>query len=485
MDFTLAAWFRRESWNKDARGGHARHGTNFLPFSEFVMKSARRLQRVLPLAAPLSFVFFACSGGEKSSPANGDGDNGGSTGGSLGTGGSGSGGGDQGTGGSPDLRVPGTDSYNCNPPEGAPGTLQLTEVGSGYTQPILVTHPPNDSRLFVVEQEGVIKINGGGTFLDITDRAIGPEESNNSADERGLLGLAFHPNFASNGLFYVHYNQSPSGNSTIAEYSVGASADEANKDSERILLTVSQTHINHKGGTITFGPDGNLYIGLGDGGGSEGDNWGGDPDGNGQNLSDLHASILRITPNGNGGYTSPQGNYPGALPEIWSKGLRNPYRMNFDACTGDLYIGDVGQAVKEELDIVHAGDSGKNFGWSIKEGTACFNRDDFGSPLASCDETGFTPPVLDYDNGGGAAIIGGAVYRGSAIPWLRGTYFYADNVKNFIYSLTYDKATSTASSPQNRTGELSPNVITAIQNGSDGELYFVSALGSIFKLTAL
>jgi glucose/arabinose dehydrogenase len=166
-------------------------------------------------------------------------------------------------------------------------------------------------------------------------------------------------------------------------------------------------------------------------------------------------------------------------------GLRNPYRINFDGCFGDLYIGDVGQNVKEELDIVPAGESGKNFGWNTKEGTTCFNRDDFNSPLASCDETGFTPPVLEYDNGGGAAIIGGAVYRGAAIPWLRGTYFYADNVKNSVFSITYDPATGIASTPQNRTGELSPNFITAIQNGSDGELYFVSALGSLFKLEAI
>jgi glucose/arabinose dehydrogenase len=447
------------------------------------MKSSRRSPQLFALAAPLFFSLFACEG-EGSSPADGEGGGTGvSTGGNLGSGGSDTGG-SVGTGGAPILRVPGTDNYNCDPAEGAPGTLQLTEVGSGFTQPILVVHPPNDARLFVVEQEGVIKLNGGGTFLDITDRVIGPQESNNSADERGLLGLAFHPNFAQNGLFYVHYNQSPTGNSIVAEYSVGASADEANKDSERVLLTVSQVHINHKGGTIAFGPDGHLYIGLGDGGGADGDNWGGDPDGNGQNLNDLHASILRIAPSGNGGYTSPAGNFPGALPEIWSKGLRNPYRMNFDACTGDLYIGDVGQNVKEELDIVHGGDSGKNFGWSIKEGTSCFNRDDFDSPLATCNETSFTPPVLDYDNDGGAAIIGGAVYRGSAIPWLRGTYFYADNVKNFVYSITYDRVTGTASSPQNRTGELSPSVITAIQNGADGELYFVSALGSIYQLTA-
>lgn len=448
------------------------------------MKSSRRSLQIFALAAPLSLTFFAC-GAEESSPGDGDGDGSGvNTGGSLGSGGSGSGGA-MGTGGSPDLRVPGTDNYNCSPPEGAPGTLQLTEVGSGYTQPILVVHPPNDSRLFVVEQEGVIKINGGGTFLDISDRAIGPQESNNSADERGLLGLAFHPNFAQNGLFYVHYNQSPSGNSIVAEYSVGASPDQANKDSERILLTVNQVHINHKGGSIVFGPDGHLYIGLGDGGGSDGDNWGGDPDRLGQNLNDMHASILRITPDGNGGYTSPTGNFPGALPEIWSKGLRNPFRMNFDACTGDLYIGDVGQNVKEELNIVRVGDSGKNFGWSTKEGTTCFNRDDFGSPLSTCSDAGLTAPVLDYDNGGGAAIIGGSVYRGSAIPWLRGTYFYADNVKNFVYSIIYDRAAGTVSAPQNRTGELSPNVITAIQNGADGELYFVSALGSIFQLTPL
>lgn len=453
------------------------------------MKSARPVLQVLGLAVPLSLVFSACGGTEEPSPATGDGDSsasgGNGTGGISGGGGNGAGGGQEGTGGAPLVRVPGTDGYNCNPPEGTPGALQLTEIGSDYTQPILVSYPPNDARLFVVEQEGVIKINGGGTFLDITDRVIGPQESNNEADERGLLGLAFHPDYASNGLFYVHYSQSPSGNTVIAEYSVGASPDAANKDSERVLLTVTQNHTNHNGGTITFGPDGYLYIALGDNGGSAEDNWGGDPDANGQNPNTLPGSILRITPNGAGGYTSPAGNFPGALPEIWSMGLRNPYRMNFDGCTGDLYIGDVGQNVKEELDIVHAGDAGKNFGWNTKEGTTCFNQDDFDAPLSTCDETGLTPPILEYDNGGGAAIIGGAVYRGSSIPWLRGTYFYADNVMNSVFSLTYDTTTGTASAPQNRTGELSPNFITAIQNGADGELYFVSALGSIFKLESL
>ncbi len=464
------------------------------------MKSLRPFSSLVGFVLPLSFCFLAC-GGEDDAPGSGaDGTGAGGTGGGTGTGGAATGGagtggtgaggtatGGAGTGGSPVtmMRVPGAENYNCNPPEGTPGALRLTQVGSGYTQPILVTHPPADPRLFVVEQEGVIKINGGGTFLDITDKAIGPGESNNQADERGLLGLAFHPDHAQNGLFYVYYIESSSNDSVLAEYTIGASADVADENSERVLLRFNQPHDNHNGGTIAFGADGYLYVALGDGGGADFQNYGGDPDRNGQNPSTMLGTILRIDPAAGGTYTSPAGNYPGALPEIWSIGLRNPYRMNFDGCTGDLYIGDVGQNVKEEIDVVEFTEAGKNFGWSTMEGTTCFNHDNFDDPLASCDQTGLTLPVLEYDNNGGAAVIGGAVYRGSAIPWLRGTYLYADNVQNFVYSTTYDRDTNAASAPQNLTGQLSPNFITAIQNGSDGEVYFVSALGSIFRLEAL
>src|SRR5690606_8576406 len=222
---------------------------------------------------------------------DGDGDGDGDvpgTGGSVGdgdgdapsTGGAGTGGGQNGTGGGNTvMRVPGTDSYNCEPPTGSPGTLQLTQVASGYNGPVLLAHAPNDPRLFVVEQGGLIKIVNGGTFLDISDRLPDLGEY----DERGLLGLAFAPDYATSGLFYVHYNRSGDGATVIAEYSVSSDANVANENSERVVLTVNQPYQNHNGGTIAFGGDGYLYIALGDGGGPENNQWGGDPDGNGQN----------------------------------------------------------------------------------------------------------------------------------------------------------------------------------------------------------
>jgi glucose/arabinose dehydrogenase len=463
------------------------------------MKIFRLGQFFLGTFIALGALVIAC-GGNKSSAGDGDGDDSGDgdgdgdgsgTGGVSGdgdgdvpsTGGSGTGGGDGTGGGTTAVRVPGTDNYNCEPPTGTPGTLQLTQIASGYDGPVLLTHAPNDPRLFIVEQGGLIKIVNGGTFLDISNRL--PDLGD--YDERGLLGLAFSPDYATSGLFYVHYNRSGDGATVIAEYSVSGNADVADENSERVVLTVNQPFENHNGGTIAFGGDGYLYVALGDGGGPASSQYGGDPDGNGQNAQSRLASILRIDPKQNGGsaFTSPAGNFPGAFPEIWSIGLRNPYRINFDGCTGDLYIGDVGQNVKEEVNVVVAGDGGKNFGWRTMEGTTCFNTSNFNSPLGSCENAGLTPPVLDYDNQGGAAIVGGAVYRGSQIPWLRGTYFYGDQIKNWAYSTVYNRDTGVASTPVNRTSELSPTSVVAIQNGHDGELYFVLYGGSIHKLEQL
>ena len=404
-------------------------------------------------------------------------------------------------GGSVDgMRVPGTNGYNCTPPSGAAPTLKATAVvSSGLTEPIFLAHAPNDDtgRLFVIERAGTVRIIKAGAlvskaFLDIKSKVVTGAAN---GDERGLLGMAFHPNYATNGLFYVHYSDKADANNTgdsiIEEYKVSAaSADEADAASGRLVLKVEQpdnssaAFRNHKGGAINFGADGFLYIGLGDGGGS-GDTDASHGTGNGQNLSVLLGKMLRIDPvkGASAAYSVPAGNLKdkmaAAAPEIWDYGLRNPFRSSFDGCTGDLYIGDVGQDKWEEVDIEKAGEGNKNYGWNKIEGTHCYK------PASGCDETGVTKPFAEYDHNAGKSITGGAVYRGSAIPALRGTYLYADYQSNTIWSIVYDRAKGMASAPVSLKQDIN-NVtsIVAIRNGADGELYFISLMGGVYKLEA-
>jgi glucose/arabinose dehydrogenase len=272
-------------------------------------------------------------------------------------------------------RVPGTNGYDCTPPSGEVPALKATAVvSSGLTEPIYLAHAPNDDtgRLFVVERAGTVRIVKSGAvvakaFLDIKSKVVAGTAN---GDERGLLGMAFHPSYATNGLFYVHYSDKAdpnnTGDSIIEEYKVGsASPDEADPASGRLVLKVEQPDNsstlfrNHKGGAINFGSDGFLYIGLGDGGGS-GDTDASHGPGNGQNLAVLLGKMLRIDPvkGASAAYSSPPGNLKdkmaAAAPEIWDYGLRNPFRSSFDGCTGDLYIGDVGQDKWEEIDIEKA-----------------------------------------------------------------------------------------------------------------------------------
>ena len=440
--------------------------------------------------ASVSWLLFcvgavAANGGCKGEAGDGVGSGGASAGGAS-TGGASSGDGGQGagTGGSAGP-VPGSSSYDCAPASGTIPELQATPVVTeGLDQPLYLTHEPNGEpgRLFVLEREGRVRIIENGVllqepFLDFASKVA-------QGGEQGALGLAFHPNFAENGLFYLHYSDNAAGSegdSVFAEYRVSADPNVADAASGRVVLEVAQPEMqNHKGGSIAFGRDGLLYIGLGDGGG------GGDPEDNGQNVESLLGKLLRIDPEASGEdeYTVPEGNLwdtlPTAAPEIWDYGLRNPFRFSFDGCTGDLYIGDVGQDELEEVDIERAGEGGKNYGWNTMEGTACYQ------PESGCDQTGLTLPAFDYGHDVGQSITGGAVYRGSAIPALRGTYFYADYQSNAVWSLAYDRGTGTASVPVSHTQELN-NVseIVAITNGADGELYFVSRQGGIFKLEAV
>jgi len=344
----------------------------------------------------------------------------------------------------------GTLAPNCAPAEGAAPNVALELVADGLQDPIYVTGVPgDDSRLIVMQKGGVIRVLVDGAlqeapFLDLSGQLA-------NQGERGALGLAFHPSYAENGLLYVHYSSNgsdglpPTGDTVVAEFQVDPNnRSVANVGSRRVVLTIAQPQANHNGGQLSFGADGSLYLGFGDGGNGNDQGAGHAAIGNAQTLSTLLGKILRINPAaGDGGatYTVPPGNLAEAtgqqaLPEIWAYGVRNPWRFSFDACTGDLYIGDVGQNALEEVDFVAASPdtrtigAGLNFGWRIMEGTIC------GPVAAECTpqtQTGLILPVDTYGRDVGQSITGGYVYRGSAIPGLRGHYIYADYATKHIF----------------------------------------------------
>jgi len=363
--------------------------------------------------------------------------------------------------------------FESETPSVPTGTVQvkLQEVASGLAFPLYLTAPPGDPRLFVVEKGGAIRVIKSGAllptpFLDLTGKV-------STGGEQGLLGLAFDPAYATTGRFIVHYTD-PAGDTRVSAFHVSTDPDRADPTSESVILTADQPFSNHNGGQIVFGPDGYFYLALGDGG-SEGD-----PRGTGQDLGDLLGSILRISLAGSSGYTIPPDNpfvaVSGARPEVWSYGLRNPWRFSFDRLTGDLYIGDVGQSRLEEIDVAPAaegGGRGSNFGWNLMEGTSCYAG-------ASCDTTGLALPVLEYDHTQGCAVTGGYVYRGSAIPALQGQYFYADYCSGFVRSLRMSGGAviEHADWPTLRPGGSVPSF------GEDaaGELYILSADGRVLKI---
>ncbi|MGZ4885701.1 MAG: PQQ-dependent sugar dehydrogenase, partial [Halobacteriota archaeon] len=290
-----------------------------------------------------------------------------------------------------------------------------------FKDPVGIYTPGDQSnRLFVVEQAGVIKVfqnnesvNNAAVFLNISDRVI-------SGGELGLLGLAFPRQFNESGFFYVYYTSNNPLRSVVSRFSVSkTNVNQADVNSEEVLLQVGQPFSNHNGGQISFGPDGYLYIGLGDGGGA------GDPLGNGQNRSTLLGKILRIDVNSASGslnYSIPRdnpfvGNNQGFREEIYAYGLRNPWRFSFDPTTGLLWVGDVGQDRIEEVDIVK---SGGNYGWNIMEGSSCY------SPPSGCNQTGLSLPIWEYNHSIGYSVTGGFVYRGAALPELVGSYVYGD-----------------------------------------------------------
>lgn len=315
------------------------------------------------------------------------------------------------------------------------GTLSIVEAFPelSFTRPVDFQQATDGSnRLFVVEQRGVIsvfendeKTAAKTTFLAIEDRV---EDSDN---EEGLLGLAFHPNFKSNGYFYVNYTASNPDRSVISRFNLSSTnPNEADPNSELVLLEYEQPYGNHNGGQIAFGPDYYLYIGVGDGGKS------GDPHGHGQNRSTLLGNILRIDVDQTDGakhYSIPEdnpfaGNTEGYKEEIYAYGMRNPWRFSFDSATDQLWVADVGQNSYEEIDIVK---NGGNYGWNTMEGFHCFKADE-------CEQENLELPIWEYDRDeGDISITGGFVYHGAAIEQLQGLYIYADYVSGRIWSLDF------------------------------------------------
>lgn len=360
--------------------------------------------------------------------------------------------------------------------------LTTVRVASGFNRPVYLTYAPGDSaRLFVVEQQtGRIRIIRNDSVLVRPFLDIGSLISISS--ERGLLCMAFHPDFPDSAYFYVNYTNT-SGALTLARFTVSPDPDSADHGSEIVLLTIPEPEANHNGGTVAFGPnDGYLYLGVGDGGGA-GDQHG--TIGNGQDSTTLLGSILRIDVNGGSPYAIPPANpFVGrsGADEIWAYGLRNPWRMSFDRANGNLYIADVGQDKWEEIDFQPASSAGgENYGWRLMEGLHCYN------PPTDCDPGGLVLPITDYSHANGCSITGGYVYRGCHIPDLRGTYFYADYCSGRIWSFHYDGSIMTDS--MERTAELAPGNGMSIDNISsfgediEGELYILDlADGEIYKI---
>ena len=352
----------------------------------------------------------------------------------------------------------------------------LTQVASGLTQPVAAANAGDGSgRLFIIERAGVVRILQAGSllstpFLDIRSRV------EDGGSEQGLLGLAFHPDYASNGRFFVHYTRADRA-LVIAEYAVGADPDQADANSESVMLVIPKNHTNHNGGTQAFGPDGLLYISTGDGGG------GGDPGNNGQNLDSLLGKILRIDVDGASPYAVPAANPfasdgdPDTRGEIWAYGLRNPWKYAFDRASGDLWIADVGQSRQEEVNFqAAASPGGENYGWRLMEGSLCYN------PSSNCNPGGLTMPVAEYSQSatGGCSVTGGYVYRGTQSPALHGIYLYGDFCSGDIWGLEPDGSGGWSSHALTDAGFL----ISSFAEDEAGEVYaFDYGAGGLYQVS--
>lgn len=359
------------------------------------------------------------------------------------------------------------DNETPDPPDGTE-PVALQAVASGLIFPLYLTAPDGDTRLFIVEKGGTIRVVKGGTLLPLPFLDISAQVSTGS--EQGLLGLAFHPQYTANGRFVVHYTDA-AGDTQVSGFRVSDNPDVADPASEVSILRDDQPFPNHNGGQVLFGPDGYLYVMLGDGGSA------GDPGGRGQSLADLLGSILRVDPLDGGGYAVPPDNpflsTTGARPEIWSYGLRNPWRVAFDPATNDLYIADVGQGRWEEVNVPDGAGRGLNFGWNIMEGPECLQD-------SSCDQDGLELPVLSYDHGEGCSITGGFVYRGAAIPALQGHYFYSDFCQGWVRSFRLENGSAV---DQFQWPTLAPGGnVPSFGRDAAGELYVMSTDGVVLKI---
>jgi glucose/arabinose dehydrogenase len=336
--------------------------------------------------------------------------------------------------------------------------------------PLAVTNAGDGTgRLFVAEQGGAVYVVSGGAvnptpFLNIAGQV-------SKGGEQGLLGIAFHPNFPTDDRVFVDYTD-VAGDTVVSSFRVNLASPNTVLPAETQIIKIDQPFANHNGGAIKFGPDGYLYIALGDGGD------GGDPGNRAQNIDVLLGKILRLDVGPATGYASPASNpfvAKAGADEIWHYGLRNPFRFSFDRSTGDLWIGDVGQNDWEEVDVARAGVGGLNFGWKVMEGAHCF------SPSSGCDTSGKVLPVVEYPhNPGGCAVIGGNVYRGSAYPVLKGGYVFSDECTGLVWAVN---AASSAAQALVQVGS-GAGLIAGYGEDEAGELYAVALGGQLYRVTA-
>jgi glucose/arabinose dehydrogenase len=352
----------------------------------------------------------------------------------------------------------------------------LEEVSGSFSSPLYVTAPEGDDRLFVVERGGDVELVIGDTRVG-TYATVSQLITPSPGGEQGLLGMAFHPDFASNGVFFLSYTDAE-GDLVVRRYSVDPQDNAVGTPPSTAVIRIPQFAANHNGGMILFGPDDLLYVGSGDGGGS------GDPQGNGQNTSTLLGAILRIDPDQDDFPADPAMNYgipednpfvgAAGLDEILIYGLRNPWRFWIDRPTNRLYIADVGQNAREEVTVLAPTETGVNLGWNRLEGSRCY------SPPSGCSSAGTVLPDVEYAHtGGGASITGGVVYRGSQLPGLQGTYFYADFIAGWVRSFRFN---GTVSQHYDWSNRFDTSLVSSFGVDGHGEMYIVSLGGTVWRL---
>lgn len=373
-----------------------------------------------------------------------------------------------------------SDAVEPPPPPPPPPQPALQPLGT-FVRPVYVTAPPTDSqRVVVVEREGRVRLLRGGVLLARPFLDLRGQISGSPADELGLFSLAFHPQYAATGRFFVFFTNLE-GDIRVVRYAVSSDPDSADAATADTILALPHpiagdlSFANHHGGQLQFGPDGMLYVSLGDGGCC------GNPLGNGQNTFTLHATLLRLNVDGASGYAIPPDNpfASGAdgAPEVWAYGLRSPWRFSFDRLTGDLYLSDVGDATWEEVNVAPAAGGlgkGANYGWSIMEGAHCFGG-------GTCDRTGLVLPVIEYPHGtGDCSVTGGYVYRGTRVAALAGQYLYGDYCSGFVRGYRLSDGGTV-----DWTARLSPGgAIVSFGEDARGDVYIVRHTGGVYRIVA-